>query len=360
MKKLFYILPEYEKNTSTHFGYNVELLEEVAQEMRVFLFIEKGEKPENSRIQKIYVGKFNFVLFRALERFFVFGLARLTGYGDFYSHYAYLSASIAAVICRLSLGRLWFWHCEMRGEYEAKSCNLCDFGDKVNKDWPFKFVLKFCHRLVTCSEEMKKYYYNEFGVPQSKIKVLPNWVETEKFKVINRKHGNTVLFLHWLSPRKGSRILPEIFEAVAKRVVNAKFIVAGEGPDYSFLKDEFKRRKLHVEMAGEVANKDISNYFKRADVFLNPSREEEFGRVIIEAMAAGLPIVATKTLGAKVILSKKQSAYGFDYENPTRGADLIVKILGSQKLREELRKEGFSRVQVFDKKRIVEGFKKLF
>ncbi len=356
MKKLFYILPEYEKNTSTHFGYNVELLDEIAKETDVFLFIEKGERPEYSRIQKIYVGKFRFILFRILERFFVFGAARLCGYRDFYSHYAYLSASIAGLICRLSFGRLWFWHCEMRGEYETKGCNLCGLGDKITKDWPFRFVLRACNTLMTCSKEMKKYYASAFHVPQEKIKVLPNWVDTKKLMPRKRKPGNTVLFLHWLSPRKGSRILPEIFEAAR----GAKFIVAGEGPDFSFLKDEFKRRKLKVDMVGAVANKDISDLFQKADVFVNPSREEEFGRVMIEAMAAGLPIVATKTLGAKAILSKKQSAFTFDYENPREGGNLISKILSSTKLRKELKEEGLSRVQVFDKDRIVEGFKKLF
>lgn len=356
MKKLFYILPEYEEKTSTHFGYNVELLDEAAKEMRVFLFIEKGEKPKNTRIQKIYVGKFNFVFFRVIERFFVFGRARLAGYRDFYSHYAYLSAAVAAIVG----ARLWFWHCEMRGEYEAKGCGLCNLGDKLTKDWPFRFVLKACHKLVTCSEEMKDYYVRVFGVPKAKISVLPNWVDTEKLRVAKRKDGNTVLFLHWLSPRKGSRILPEIFESVAKEIKDAKFIVAGEGPDFYWLEKEFEKRNLKVEMVGAVPNQDISGLFKRADVFVNPSREEEFGRVIIEAMAAGLPIVATRTLGAKAILSKKQSEYTFDYKEAEKGGKLIAKILASLKLRDELKAEGLKRVDLFGKKRILRGFKELF
>ena len=104
----------------------------------------------------------------------------------------------------------------------------------------------------------------------------------------------------------------------------------------------------------------IIRQLQKGDVFVNPSREEEFGRVMIEAIAARLPIVATKTLGAKAILSKKQSAFTFDYENPREGGNLISKILSSTKLRKELKEEGLSRVQVFDKDRIVEGFKKLF
>ncbi len=351
-------MPEYYEDTSTHFRYNVELLEEVAKEMRVFLFIEKGAKFK-SNIQNIYVAKFNFLPMRILERFFIFWVARVCGYKNFYSHYAYLSAMIAGLICRISFGKLYFWHCEMRKEYE-ESCNLCNLPAKITKDWPFRWVLKLCSNLVTCSEQMKKYYFKEFSVPLRKIEVLPNWVNTEKLRVKEKKPGKTILFLHWLSPRKGSRILPEIFSEISKNMAGVKFIVVGEGPDFIFLKDEFKKRNLEVEMPGAVANKDILSYFKKADLFINPSREEEFGRVIIEAMAVGLPIVSTKTLGAEAILTEKQKKFTFDFENPGIGAEKCLEILSSAKIYEELKKDGLKRVESFDKKRILKSFTSLF
>ncbi len=358
MKKLFYILPEYSKNTSTHFRYNIELLEEVSKEMEVFLFIEKGEKFK-SNIQNIYVGKFNFLPLRIVERFFIFSFARISGYRNFYSHYAYLSAMIAAFICRLSFGKLYFWHCEMRKEYEV-ACSLCNLPAKLSKDWPFRIVLKICSRLVTCSEQMSKYYSKEFAIRSGKISVMPNWVNTEKLRVENRKPGKTILFLHWLSERKGTRILPEIFSEISSKMKDAKFIVVGEGPDSILLKNEFKRRKLIVEMPGAVPNKDISSYFKRADIFINPSREEEFGRVIIEAMAAGLPVVSTKTLGAEAILSPKQKKFSFEYENPKEGAEKCLEILSSVRIFEDLKKDGLKRVEFFSKERVLKQFISLF
>lgn len=358
MKKLFYILPEYYADTSTHFKYNVELLESVAENMKVFLFIERGEKFE-SNIQKIYVAKFHFLPMRILERFFIFSLARMCGYENFYSHYAYLSAMISGFVCRFSFGKLYFWHCEMRKEYE-EACNLCNLPAKITKDWPFRVVLKLCSKLVTCSEQMKKYYSKEFAVPMKKIAVMPNWVDTEKLAISDKKHGKTILFLHWLSPRKGSRILPEMFSAINEKIQDVKFIVVGEGPDFSFLMDEFKRRKLKVEMPGAIANKDILSYFKKADLFINPSREEEFGRVIIEAMAAGLPVVCTKTFGAETILTAKQKKFTFDYDKPKEGAGKCVEILSSSKIYEDLKKDGLARVKNFDKKTVLQSFTSLF
>lgn len=358
MKKLFYILPEYSENTSTHFRYNVELLEEVSKEMYVFLFIEKGEKFKSS-IQNIYVGKFHFLPMRILERFFVFSTARICGYKNFYSHYAYLSALIAGFIARISFGRLYFWHCEMRKEYEEK-CSLCNLPAKLTKDWPFRLVLNLCSNLVTCSAQMKEYYSREFGVSMKKISVMPNWVNSKKLTIENKKSGKTILFLHWLSERKGTRILPEIFSEIAAKMNDAEFIVVGEGPDFDWLKNEFKKRGLDVKMPGAVANKDILSYFKKADLFINPSREEEFGRVIIEAMAAGLPIVSTKTFGADAILTDRQKKFTFDYENPKEGAEKCIEILSSKKTYDELKNEGFDRVKFFGKDKVLRTFMSLF
>lgn len=350
MKKLFYILPEYTKNISSHFRYNVELLEEAAKSMRILLFIEKGEKPIVKNIQNVYLAKFRFLPLRVIERFFVFFFARLIGYRNFYSHYGYLSALIAAMF-----GRLYFWHCEMRGEYECQDC----VSSNVLVDKPFRKILKKCYRLVTCTDLMKEYYGFKFDVNKNKILVMPNWVDINK-KMPEAKKENAVLFLHWLSPRKGSRVLPDIFEKISKEAPGIKFIVVGEGPDFEWLKSEFKSKNLKVEMPGAVPNKDILKLFARVKVFINPSREEEFGRVLIEAMAAKVPLVASDTLGTKAIFSPKQKEYCFRYGDSEKAAKLCLDILGSKKTQQELVKEGEKVVKNYSKEKTVEKFISLF
>ncbi len=350
MKKLFYILPEYTKNISSHFRYNVELLEEAAKEMKIFLFIEKGESPTVKNIQKVYVAKFSFLPLRFIERFFVFFMARLFGYRNFYSHYGYLSALIAAIF-----GRLYFWHCEMRGEYECSDC----VSSNVLVDRPFRKILKKCYRLVTCTELMKEYYGFKFNVDKKKILVMPNWVDINK-KLPAAKKEDAILFLHWLSPRKGSRVLPDIFEKIAAEAPKTKFIVAGEGPDFEWLKSEFKNKGLKVEMPGAVPNKDVLKLFAKVKLFINPSREEEFGRVLIEAMAAKVPLVASDTLGTKAIFSTKQKEYCFRYGDSEKAAKLCLEILASKKLQSELIKEGEKVVKNYSKEKTVEKFISLF
>ncbi|MBU0981557.1 glycosyltransferase family 4 protein [Patescibacteria group bacterium] len=363
--KLFYILPEYSSEISGHFRYNVELLEELSKEMKVYLFIEKGEKPHVKNIQHVRVGRFQFLPLRVLERILVFKWARLRGYRRFYSHYGYLSAILAGLICKLSFGKMYFWHCEMRGNYESSGCTLCHLPAKVSKDWPFRLVLKLCTDLVTCTEKMREYYISVFCVKRQKIHVVYNWVDTQKLveEASRRKGKNpTILFVHWLSPRKGTRILPMIFQLVKQKMPSARLLVAGEGPDMEWLEGEWERNGLtsSVTMLGAVPNRKINELYGRSHVLLHPSREEEFGRVLIEAMACGLPIVASSTYGAESILNEKQKKFVFDYEKPEEGAEMCVKLLKSEEKQKELSKIGLSHVKKFDKEVIVRRFLDLF
>lgn len=358
MKKLFYILPEFEENTSNHFRYNVELLNEVSKHMKIFLFIEKGEKP-SSKIYKIYLAKFNFLPFKILERSLIFSIARICGYNNFYTHYGYLSAIIAGIICRITSGKSFYWHCEMRDKYEKKDCLLCNLPQKIKTDLAFKMVLKISHTLVTCTDLMRNYYHDKFEVHMKKIKVFSNWIDMERFEK-TQQQKNIILFLHWLSPRKGTRILPEIFLSIKEKTSDAEFLIAGEGPDKDWLKDKFKEKSIDVIFLGAVPNHKIPDLMKMAKIFINPSREEEFGRVIIEAMAAGLPVLSTKTLGARSILTKKQFEFTFDYEKPTHAGVLCEKLLKSESLYKEMQDEGLERVKSFNKEKAVEAFISLF
>jgi len=366
MKKLFYILPEYSAEMSTHFRYNVELLEELAKEMEVTLFIERGEKPKVSNIQNVQVQKYQFLPLRLLERFWVFFKARISGYRHFYSHYSYFSALIAGVICRFTFGRMYFWHCEMRKEYEESGCFLCNLPAKLSRDWPYRAILKLAYRLVTCTPRMKQYYKEEFNVPSENIEVISNWINVEELArqaARAKKYKKpTILFVHWLSPRKGTQILPDLFEEVRSKMPEVQLVVVGEGPDFRWLNRQWRKRGLekHVKMIGAVPNKDIPKWFGKAHILLHPSREEEFGRVQIEAMACSMPIVATTTFGSKSVLSAKQKRWLFNYEKPKKGADLCVKLLQSDSKRAKLAEEGLRHVKNFDKSKIVQRFLELF
>ncbi|MBU1019234.1 MAG: glycosyltransferase family 4 protein [Patescibacteria group bacterium] len=333
-KKLVFVLPEYDTQTSTHYGYLVDLLEDVAEELDVMVFIEYGKsKPKFKNIQNYYVQKWQVKGLNLIERFFVFFWFRLKGYRRFYVHYSYFSAILAGIVCRLTGGKSFVWYCEQKNLYTGGV-------------WPFKLAIRLIQNIVTCTDLMAGYYHEFFKIPKKKLKVMHNWVDVSEFAGA-RDDKRIVLFVHWLSPRKGSQYLPEIIEKTLAKT-DCEFWIVGDGPDFEELKSLEETGK--VKMLGAVPNNEILSFYKKASVFIMPSREEEFGRVLIEAMAAGVPIVTMETLGAKAVLNNSQKDFMVKQGDLDAFSDKIALLLDDNELQKKMREVGLDRAKHFDKK----------
>lgn len=339
LKKLVFVLPEYDKNLTLHYTYLVDLLEKVAEEMEVCVFVEYGKcRPKFKNIQHCYVEKFQIKGLNLVERFFVFLWLRLKGYKRFYVHYSYFSAILAGLITRIFGGKSFVWNCEHKKLYRGGTL-------------PFKVAIKLIHKIVTCTKLMAGYYHEFFKISKKRLEVMHNWVDVRKVRDFEKKDmgwgKNTILFVHWLSPRKGSEYLPGIIEHVFKEKSDCNFIIVGEGPDEKKLRDQFKNED-RVKLTGAVPNREIINYYKNADVFIMPSREEEFGRVLIEAMASGTPIVAMDTFGVKYILNDEQKRFVSEQENVFDFSRKIIELLSDEGLRKHMSEVGLKRAKDFD------------
>ncbi len=342
--KLVFVLPEYDADTSTHFNYLVDLLEEAAEHIPVCLFIEKASsKPKITNIQECYVQKCQIKGLNLIERFFVFLWMRLRGYNRFYVHYSYMSAIISGIVTRLTGAKSFVWYCERKDLY--KGGNL-----------PFKLAIRCIHKVVTCTKLMAAYYHEFFKIPLNKLTVMNNWVDVSKIESIKSDHitdRKTVLFVHWLSKRKGTDYLPAIVEKTLAKF-DCDFVIAGDGPEFEKLRESMSDSR--VKMLGSVPNHEVISYYKSADVFIMPSREEEFGRVLIEAMASGTPIVAMDTLGTKAVLNNEQKNFVSAQGDTEFFSKKIVELLSDDSLREKLSKVGLERARNFDKKLSLEKF----
>ena len=122
--------------------------------------------------------------------------------------------------------------------------------------------------------------------------------------------------------------------------------------------------ELLLKFNGYINNKEISEYYKRNDVFLFTSRREPFGRVIIEALASKLLIICTKTYGSIEILTGKKFAYFIKHLSSNNVKKQILKVYdlweknlnGFRELQELARSFAF---QNYSFPRELEGFKKM-
>jgi len=371
--KICYILPDYNKNTDSHFFHLYELLEELSKKIDIFLIVEKSNVGHVEIGKKSYVQKFKFVPLRFLESFFAILYARFLGYRNFYTHYCYIGGVNAAIVSRLSGGKSYYWNCEPN--WLLKRSLFSQIGLNLS--------LKLSSFLVTCGETMKKGYAEHCNLKLDKIKVIPNWVNLDRFKRADSKDKNSraagsrpagqktknILFVHWLSERKGAHLLVPIVLNLCSRVdsINPnlrkfKFLIIGGGPLKEKILEEVRNNKIDdfIEVLGEIPNKEIIKYYAMADIFIMPSLLEGFGRVLLEAMAMGIPYVSSDTTSAREISSPIAQKFLVRPGDIEGFAEKILTLLKNQDIYDRFRQEELEKIKEYSLDNTVNKFINLF
>jgi glycogen synthase len=139
------------------------------------------------------------------------------------------------------------------------------------------------------------------GVPPSRIHVVPSGFLPAEFAELPadplpRVPRPRVIFVGRLAPQKR----PLDLVAIAERLPPpAHLVIVGDGPQRAALEAQISRTPVHdrIHLVGFVVHRRVLAFFAHADVLVLPSAYEELGTVLIEAMAAGLPVVATRVGG---------------------------------------------------------------
>ncbi len=317
--KICYVLPEYSIDTALHYYHIYKFLDDISHSLNIILFIEKSiEKPQFNYIRNIYVQKYRHFLLSITERFIIFLLLRFRGYKKYYIHQSHISALIASIITKIAGGKTFFWNCGLRRHNVPKiKLNHQTIIEKIRSDYLFQFTIKIVDFFITGTPIMAKYYCNNYGIQMDKIRILPNWVDLDRFnpekfdkKGLKIQLGlcedkKVILFVHWLSKRKGAQYISEI----AKRVlaeIPASLVVVGDGPYRERLENEIEANGLEeVKLLGKIPNRKIQEIYAIADVFIMPSLDEGFPRVLLESMAMNVPFVAFDVGGVRDIVPKE-------------------------------------------------------
>ncbi len=138
------------------------------------------------------------------------------------------------------------------------------------------------------------------------IDVIPNGVAVEEFEpVYHERDRLRVLCVSRLIARKGlGALVDAVAELAARGGLDVELTIVGEGELAGSLRTRAERRGVadRVTFAGYVPHDEIHRYYEAADVFALPSHNEGMSNTILEAMAAGLPIVTSDTGGTAELL----------------------------------------------------------
>ena len=337
--RLCYVLPRYDESTDTHYRYLYEMLDDLARDVDLYVVIEKAWGPVTRTWPKVRVIRSTSAPLRALELAGVLARARLDGYDRFYTDYSYYAGILCGAIAAATGARSYYWSCGLVGKYLSAWGSPGALRKKLRNDWPLWLSVRLATRLVTGTPRMIDHYAAHFGLPRTRAVVAPNWVEEPPWvpsRVEARaalgvpQDAPVALFVHHLSPRKGANRLPALAWALAGRVPGLVCLVAGDGPE----REAIEAAKAPLTLLGRVPNRDISRLYAAADVFLMPSEEEGFPRVLLEAMVHRVPFVATDVGGVRDVVPDSIAASVVPDGDMTAFVDRAVERFRDPALRE--------------------------
>jgi glycosyltransferase involved in cell wall biosynthesis len=156
-----------------------------------------------------------------------------------------------------------------------------------------------CDYLFSNSRAVQQSLETEYGLPSD---LVPTGVDTKFFIPAWDRSANPrprVLFAGSLRPFKQ----PQLLVDAAARLPQADFVIAGDGPMAEELRARVQREGLcNVVLAGLLGAESLRQQYQRADVFLFPSAWEGSPKVILEAAACGLPVIARKNYEPETVI----------------------------------------------------------
>ena len=200
--------------------------------------------------------------------------------------------------------------------------------------------------IIAISEHTRERFLDWSHVAAEKVKLLPNAIHRQWYGVgrkcedLERRYklsGRSVLLTFGrLVSRQRAKGFDEVLELLprlVKRVPNITYVIAGDGNDRGRL--EQKARDLgiseRVVFTGLVPESEKPALYRTADVYVMPSRGEGFGFVFLEAMACGIPVVASKVDGSREALRGGELGMLVDPDNPAEIEAAIIESLSLPK-----------------------------
>lgn len=230
-----------------------------------------------------------------------------------------------------------------------------DLKEKLYK-WAVRYFIKTDARKATKVRVINQHQIPEFltraGVPADKILYIPAfYIDSEIFKPIDVQKEYDIVFAARLEKNKGIMELIQAVNLAKTKFPFIKLLIIGSGSLKEKLKYFVNKKGLNenVIFSGWLETaQDVAGLYNRAKIFINPSLNEGGPRVVLEAMACGLPVITTR-VGLMLDLIKDGENGLFTGWKPAEMAERIIYLLSDGELQKQFSRAGLG---------IVSGFRK--
>ena len=225
-----------------------------------------------------------------------------------------------------------------------------------------KRLLKKAERVIVPSPHMKEY----FGALKNKIDVIPNGVDFEEIQNSGRVKEDiirpAILFMGRLEKIKGVDILIRSIPFVVCLIPDIHLYIAGSGEEESELKYLVKKLDIeeNVTFLGFISGDEKWSYYKAIDLCVVPSLDEACGLSLLEAMACGKPVIASKVGGIPYVVEDGKTGILFKSGDVEDLAEKVIILLQNKELREMMGATGLEKAKEFSWERITDRTVELY
>ena len=241
----------------------------------------------------------------------------------------------------------------------------------VGKDPSFEPVINFSinksNRVTAVSENLKKETFELFDI-KNNIEVIPNFICLKEYKMDNNDYykkrfapNNEKVICHVSNFRKVKRIEDVIiaFEGISKEM-DVKLLLVGDGPERARLEQISRNSKFSKNIFFLGSLKSTKEVLNISDLFILPSSKESFGLSALEAMACGVPVIASDSGGIPEVISHGKSGLLNSVGDTYQMTKNALKLLSNDSLLEKFKTNAYQQAMKFDIEVILPKYEKLY
>lgn len=227
---------------------------------------------------------------------------RSRGIHHIHAHHANVASDVALLAARIG-GPRWSWSFTMHGSTEFFDVREHRLAEKTARA-----------RFVVCvSDHGRSQLMTHVGPAHwEKLRVIHCGIDPDRFPLVDRRERSgelELLTVGRLVPVKGQQLLIEALAAQAAHGLRLTLTIVGDGPSLADLQALAAHHGIaeRVRFAGAVGQQEIGGYYERADAFVLPSFAEGIPVVLMEAMATGMPVIASRITGIPELVDDGRS-----------------------------------------------------
>lgn len=221
--------------------------------------------------------------------------------------------------------------------------------------WAYRYAIRRADKVISVSKATAEWLVEKRKVDPQKIMIIPYGVNLDKFnpkiKSVTRqdigvnKDDVVIGQVSRLTEQKGHTYLIDAAPRIVAEVPNVKFVLVGDGPLRSSLEAQIRDRGMQDYFILLGFRQDVPELLPLFDVFTLPSLYEGLPNVVLEAMACGLPIVATPVDGTKEAVVHQKTGYLVPVGDTLELSEKLISVCSNDALRLRLGLAGRGRVE---------------